>query len=78
MADIDNIIRALDKYLRTKSKKSMNPPEANQWLERKGLLIDSVTRPGLPLRRLLRQGKLPHAYKVGRYWVIPLSNKHSF
>jgi hypothetical protein len=74
MADMNKIVNALDKYLSKHGRKNMAPPEANQWLERKGLLVDSKTKPGLPLRKLLRAGKLPHAYKVGWYWFIPRSD----
>lgn len=75
MTDIKAIIRALDDYMAKEGKDSIAPPEANQCLARKRLLSDSKSRAGLPLRRLLRANKLPHAYKVGRYWVIPRSDR---
>lgn len=74
MADTGTIIKVLDDYMNKQGKSSIAPPEANQLLERKGLLADSKSRSGLPLRKLLRAGLLPHAYKVGWYWVIPLSS----
>jgi hypothetical protein len=36
-----------------------------------GLLNDSPDRPGLPLRKLLRAGRIQHAYQeAGRWWFI--------
>lgn len=75
MPDHNAIIKAIDELIIQEGKKFATPPEANEMLERKGLLVDSKNRPGLPLRRLLRAGVLPHAYKVGRLWVIPRSVK---
>jgi hypothetical protein len=54
----------------------ITPVEANAALTRAGLLIDYKDRPGLPLRRLLRAGKIPHAYQLAgkrSRWVIPSS-----
>ncbi len=45
--------------------------EAARELDQVGLLKDSSTRPGLPLRNLLRAGKIDHAYlKGGHWWFI--------
>ena len=45
--------------------------EAARELHRMRLLNDSQQRRGLPLRRLLRGGKIEHAYqKDGRWWFI--------
>lgn len=45
--------------------------EAAAELDRQGLLGDSANRRGLPLRRLLRDGKINHAYQEGgRFWFI--------
>ncbi len=45
--------------------------EAAHELSRLGLLRDSPTRPGLPLRNLLREGKIDHAYQEARRrWFI--------
>jgi hypothetical protein len=44
--------------------------EAAAELDRLGLLRDSAARPGLPLRKLLRQGSIEHARQDGgRWWV---------
>ena len=43
-------------------------------LDRLGLLSDSSQRPGLPLRKLLRAGRIQHAYQeAGRWWYIRCS-----
>ena len=48
--------------------------EAARELERLGLLADSASRPGLPLRNLLRDGQIAHAYQEGgRWWFIECS-----
>ena len=45
--------------------------DAARRLDEMGLLKDSRQRPGLPLRRLLRDGAIEHAYqKDGRRWFI--------
>lgn len=55
-ADPDGLVRAVD---------------AARELDRLGILRDSPERPGLPLRRLLRDGKIRHAYQErGRWWLI--------
>lgn len=75
MPDHTAIIKAIDELITRQGKEFVTPPDANEMLERKGLLTDSKDRPGLPLRRLLRAGMIPHAYKVGRLWMIPRSVK---
>ena len=73
---VSRIVAFLDGYLIGCGKEYVNPIKANCVLESVGLLKDSSERPGLPLRRLLRSGLLPHAIqpdgKRGR-WYIPLS-----
>ncbi|NLY98667.1 MAG: very short patch repair endonuclease [Clostridiaceae bacterium] len=44
--------------------------QAARWLDSTGLLKDSKNRPGLPLRRLLRDGKICEGKKEGRFWFI--------
>lgn len=68
-----NIIKSIDAYLERTKRIECTPPEANAELARLGILEDSASRKGLPLRRLLRAGLIPHAYKKGRYWYIPKS-----
>jgi hypothetical protein len=45
--------------------------EAAEELDRLGLLRDSQSRPGKPLRELLRAGKIDHSHQEsGRWWFI--------
>lgn len=68
------IIKCLDSYMNKTDKKEIGAKEANAVLEEEKILSDSKTRPGLPLRRKLRGGMLPHAYKKGSEWIIPISD----
>ena len=72
------IIECLDNFLTETGRQGIAPPEANALLEKKGLLPDNDQRPGKPLRRLLRKGRLPHAFQSGgkgSHWIIPHSSK---
>jgi|LSQX01.2.fsa_nt_gb hypothetical protein len=75
MARIQIIIATLDKHLEKSHKEYFTAVEAAAILDRLGILKDSKTRPGSPLRKLLRDGELPHAYQVGVIWHIPHSGK---
>lgn len=53
----------------------MTAVEAGAWLDHAGVLRDSRTRPGLPLRELLRAGKIPQAeqrppFPNGRWYIV--------
>ncbi len=69
------IIKALDEYIVTTGKAYLTAVEAAAYLDKKGILKDSTTRPGKPLRELLRAGKIPHAYRDGVHWKIPHSGR---
>jgi hypothetical protein len=74
---MQRIIDYLDSYLIQTGRQFIHPVEANAILAKAGLLKDSITRPGRPLRDLLRNGLIPHAYQLGgkgSRWIIPLSN----
>jgi hypothetical protein len=78
MTNVNKLIQAIDKYLEQSNQSLITPVEANSLLERLGLLNDSSTRKGLPLRKLLRAGEIPHAYQIGgkgSKWFIPHSKK---
>jgi len=75
MADIERIIKAIDEFLERKHQKITTPVEINPYLEKIGLLNDSLSRPGLPVRKILRKGQIPHAYQIGVNWQIPHSGK---
>ena len=72
------IIECLDNFLTETGRESIALPEANALLEKKRLLRDSEQRPGKPLRKMLREGRLPHAFQSGgkgSHWIIPHSSK---
>jgi hypothetical protein len=78
--DINAIINYLDTYLTRTGRPSIDPVEANAVLAKAGLLSDSKDRPGKPLRNLLRDGQLPHAFQSGgkgSSWTIPHSSKRT-
>lgn len=75
MENIERIIDTIDEFLNRKHLKITNPVEINPYLEAKGLLKDSKSRPGAPIRRLLRANYIPHAYQIGVRWYIPHSTK---
>lgn len=72
-ASTQQIIDAIDAFLLQKHLKVTTPVEVNPYLERLGLLNNSDTRAGKPLREMLRRGQIPHAYQVGVHWYIPHS-----
>jgi hypothetical protein len=69
------IINFLDENLTKEKRFSYSAVEANALLSQAGILRDSDSRPGKPLRDILRAGKIPHAYQVGKNWVIPHSRE---
>ncbi len=76
-AVIHAIIATLDNELEKHGKTFLTPVEANIILEQAGLLSDYTEERGRPLRKLLKAGKIPHAYKVAgktSQWVIPHSS----
>ncbi|MDY0143102.1 MAG: hypothetical protein RBR97_14530 [Bacteroidales bacterium] len=77
MADIERIINAIDEFLERKHQKTTTPVDINPYLEKEGLLSDSASRPGKPIREILRKGKICHAYQIGVNWFIPHSGNSS-
>lgn len=57
-ATVDAISRAIQDHLRLSGERSVSAVDAASRLASKGLLKDSASRPGLPLRRLLRSGAI--------------------
>lgn len=68
------IIECLDSWLNQNHKLEVNAVQAAEILDKAGLLRDSKSRPGQPLRKKLRNHDLPHAYQNGVNWYIPKSN----
>ncbi len=74
---IRRIIDFLDAIIEYTGK-DIGAVDANHLLEVAGLLKDSRTRKGKPLRDLLRAGEIPHAHQPkGRNttWIIPSSKQ---
>lgn len=77
MVNISKVIAIIDTEIEGSGIDYLTPPQANKILADQGVLKDSKHRPGLPLRNLLRDGLLPHAYQVEGRWRIPHSTKTS-
>lgn len=77
MADINRIIALIDKYLEITGLNRVEANEISIYLEKDGVLRHSTDRPGSPLRKLLRAGKIPNAEQPGgkhTSWYIRHSN----
>ena len=73
-ASVSEINAALARIACEHPDKRVSAVEAARELDRLGLVQDSATRPGLPLRRRLRAGDIDNAYQEGgRYWFIGCS-----
>ena len=74
------IIRFIDDYLDKTGLDYLTPVQANALLYKVGILNDDNSRPGLPLRRLLRNGEIPNAFQStggkGGRWIIKHSQKY--
>ena len=73
MTEQQKIIQFLDDYLAQNAIEGLSAAEASRLLDEAGLLADDPSKPGEPLRRLLRDGSIPHAQKVQGKWFIPPS-----
>ncbi len=72
---IKAIIECLDNHLSKTKEMYISPKEGNHILEKANLLNDSKDKPGKPLRKILKNGNIPHAFQLGRHWYIPHSAK---
>lgn len=70
MTNITQIIKCIDEYLIRNNQPYITAVDANKILAQAGLLSDSKDRPGSPLRKLLRAGKISHARQVDNKWRI--------
>lgn len=73
MTDQHEIIRFIDDYLRKHDLEGLAVADAARLLNEAGLLPDDGQNPGEPLRKLLRDGEIPHARKEQGRWFIPAS-----
>jgi len=68
MTDINKIIILIDSYLEMKGLEYVEPNEISKFLDKYGVL--SYSTKGQPLRKLLREGVIPNAFKIsGNRWV---------
>jgi hypothetical protein len=71
IASVVEINAALQRFACGDPRQEVTAVEAAAALDRLGVLHDSPDRPGLPLRRLLREGRIEHARQDGgRWWFI--------
>lgn len=78
MADINRIISLIDKYLEITGLNRVEANEISIYLEKNGALSHSTK--GQPLRKLLREGKIPNAEQPdgkGTAWYIRHSNRRT-
>jgi hypothetical protein len=75
MTEQQKIIQFIDDHLANNELDGLSAAEASRLLDEAGLLVDDPSKPGEPLRRLLREGSLPHAHKVQGKWFIPRSDR---
>ena len=71
MPDVEAVNAYLQRYLRANNLHKLPAVDAASALDRAGLLLDSTTRPGVALRRLLRAGKIRGAVQEanGRWFI---------
>jgi hypothetical protein len=69
--DIEKINAYIQNRLLSDERTFVTAVEAARWLEDAGLLKDSQTRKGKPLRDLLRAGLIGNAWQdAGKRWFI--------
>lgn len=73
--DIDHINVFLQHEHKARQLREVAAVEAARWLDLAGLLMDSPSRPGLPLRNLLRERKISAADQrpprpYGRWLIV--------
>ena len=71
MIQIDEINRFLQAELKRSKRKSVGAVEAAVWLDSAGILEDSSSKPGLPLRKLLRDQQIDgQRQEVNHRWFV--------
>jgi hypothetical protein len=71
--DVAAINAHIQRKLRLTGQTSVTAVEAARWLDEVGLLKDSLHRPGLPLRKLLRDGQIDgQRQEANSRWFIDL------
>lgn len=70
MANVRDINQWLQDELARRGRPEVTPNEAAEWLDKAGLLRAGGTARGLPLRNLLRAGRIEGAEQRGSRWAI--------
>ena len=76
MANVASIIVCIDRYLTETERPYLADIEASKVLAEAGVLEDSLSDPGQPLRKILERWLIPHAYQADgndSEWLIPNS-----
>jgi hypothetical protein len=81
-ARVDRVNFFLQEELRRRGVKEVAAVEAARWLEAAGVLGNSDSRPGLPLRNMLRAGQITGAEQRpptshGRWYISGVGNRAS-
>jgi len=74
---MEAIMKYINDYLVQNNLVQISAVAANALLAKVELLNDSSSRPGKPLRDLLRKNRIPHAFQSGNRWFIPRLNVKS-
>lgn len=82
MPDPEEIAALLQRRLDQSGLDEVTAVEAAVWLDDADVLKDSRTRPGLPLRELLRAGKISHAEQRppspnGRWYIVRAGSRNA-
>lgn len=77
MPNVSAINAHLQRTLEAKDLAEVDAVTAAQWLDRAGLLADSASRPGWPLRKLLRASRIAgqHQEPNGRWFIRRLQDR---
>lgn len=70
MSNIESINAELKRRLNQGGLERVTAVEAARWLDAAGVLRDSPDRPGLPLRKLLREGRIAGQQQDDGKWFI--------
>jgi len=71
----EEINRYIQQKLAEENLEKVSAVDAAKWLDRAGLLADSQSRPGLPLRKMLRQGLIENSHQqANNRWFVYRQN----
>jgi len=71
----EEINRCIQQKLAEEKLEKVSAVDAAKWLDREDLLTDNQSRPGLPLRKMLRQGLIENSHQqANNRWFIYRQN----